>query len=280
MSEKNSPDHVLGSTARWTAGVRAKESLREDRLLHDPWAAALAGKEGQEWVEHRSGDNGNSIALRTRFFDDFLQRITSQQAIRQVVLLAAGLDTRAFRLTWPAQTRLFELDQAQVLKDKEQVLSEALAQPTCERRTIAVDLSDSWRERLLSAGFDSSQLSVWLLEGFLFYLPQETIIRLLDEITSLAVPGSWLSFDMNNSAMLTSAWTRPWVEALAKAGTPWIGTMDDPEADLSTLGWQATVTQPGEEEANYGRWPYPVMPRTLPDMPRNWWVTAHKKRMR
>jgi methyltransferase (TIGR00027 family) len=110
MSENNPPDHVLGSTARWTAGVRAKESLREDRLFHDRWAAALAGKEGEEWVEHRSGDNGISITVRTRFLDDFLQRVTGQQAIRQVVLLAAGLDTRAFRLTWPEQTQLFELD--------------------------------------------------------------------------------------------------------------------------------------------------------------------------
>jgi len=74
MSDKVLHDHVLGSTARWTAGVRAKESLREDCLFNDPWAAALAGKEGKEWAEHRSGDNGVSITVRTRFFDDFLQR--------------------------------------------------------------------------------------------------------------------------------------------------------------------------------------------------------------
>jgi len=68
MSDKVLHDHVLGSTARWTAGVRAKESLREDCLFNDPWAAALAGKEGKEWAEHRSGDNGVSITVRTRFF--------------------------------------------------------------------------------------------------------------------------------------------------------------------------------------------------------------------
>lgn len=72
MSDKASSNHLLGSTARWTAGVRARESLREDRLFNDPWAAALAGAEGQEWAEHRSGDDGTSIAIRTRFFDDFL----------------------------------------------------------------------------------------------------------------------------------------------------------------------------------------------------------------
>ena len=276
MSKNTSPDHLLGLTARWTAEVRAKESVRADRLFHDPWAAALAGKEGEEWVEHRSGDNGLSIAVRTRFFDDFLGCVTSQDAIRQVVLMAAGLDTRAFRLAWPAQTCLFELDQPQVLKDKEQVLTAAHGQPTCERKTVGVDLTAPWRESLLKAGFDSSHPSVWLLEGFLFYLPKETITRMLDELTSLAVPGSWLGFDIINRAMLTSPWTRQWVESLANAGIPWIGTMDDPEAELAARGWQAQLSQPGEAEANYGRWPYPVIPRTLPEMPRYWLVTAQK----
>jgi methyltransferase (TIGR00027 family) len=279
MSEKNPSDQILGSTARWTAGVRARESLREDHLFHDRWAAALAGKEGEEWAEHRSGDNGVSITIRTRFFDDFLQRVTGQDAIRQVVLMAAGLDMRAFRLTWPERTQLFELDQPQVLEYKEQVLTAAGAQPTCERKTIAVDLTAAWRESLLTAGFHMSHSSVWLLEGFLLYLPQEQIAYLLDDITSLAVPGSWLGFDIINGAILTSPWTRPWVETLANAGTPWIGTIDDPEADLSARGWQTSLTQFGEEEAHFGRWPYPVMPRTLPNMPRTWLVTAQKKEM-
>ena len=92
MAEKSSPDHLLGSTARWTAGARASESLCEDRLFNDPWTATLAGWEGEEWVEQWSGDNGISIVVRTRFLDDFLQGVTSQHAIRQVVLLAAGLE--------------------------------------------------------------------------------------------------------------------------------------------------------------------------------------------
>ncbi len=276
MSEKASPDHALGSTARWTAGARARESRREDRLFNDRWAATLAGREGEEWVEHRSGDNGISIIVRTRFFDDFLQRVTGQHAIRQIVLMAAGLDTRAFRLTWPEQTRLFELDQSQVLQSKEQVLTAAGAQPTCERKTMEVDLIGPWRETLLQTGFHSHQPSAWLLEGFLHYLPNEHVTRMLDEITSLATPGSWMGFDIINRAMLTSPWTLQLVETLAHSGTPWIGTMDDPETFLATRGLKATLTLVGEEEANYGRWPYPVMPRTIPDLPRHWLVTAHK----
>ena len=115
MPEKATPQQLLASTARWTAAVRARESLREDRLFQDPWAATLAGKEGQEWIEHRSDDSVVAMVLRTRFFDDFLQRISSKHAIKQILLMAAGLDTRAYRLTWPAQTRLFELDQHAVL---------------------------------------------------------------------------------------------------------------------------------------------------------------------
>ncbi len=122
-------DHLLASTARWTAAVRAQESAREDRLFNDPWAAALAGPEGAAWIEHRPPGSTVPIALRTRFFDDFVQRIAAQDGIRQIVLMAAGLDTRAFRLPWPERTRLFELDQFTVLKYKDQVLAAAGAQP-------------------------------------------------------------------------------------------------------------------------------------------------------
>ena len=166
MSDKATPD-LLASTARWTAAVRAKESLREDRLFNDPWATTLAGKEGEEWAAHRAGDLGvSTMTVRTRFFDDFLQHVTGEHAIRQIVLMAAGLDTRAFRLSWPEQTRLFELDQPQVLTYKEQVLSSAGAQPTCERQTIEVDLTGPWTEVLIKTGFNSQQPPAGCLRDF------------------------------------------------------------------------------------------------------------------
>jgi methyltransferase (TIGR00027 family) len=277
MSEKTTSDQWLGSTARWTAGVRAKESAREDRLFDDPWAAALVGEEGAEWIEHRSADSVVPMVIRTRFFDDFLQRICLQYAIRQVVLVAAGLDTRAFRLTWPEGTRLFELDQAPVLKYKEQVLRSAGARPACERQTIEADLTGPWKEKLIETGFDAQHPSGWLLEGFLFYLSNESVTHLLDEVTSLAARGSWMGFDVINSTMLTSAWTRQWVEMQANSGAPWIGTMDDPEGFLAARGWKASLTQAGAQDANYGRWPYPVIPTTMPDMPHNWFVSAQKE---
>jgi methyltransferase (TIGR00027 family) len=276
MLEKVTPDHLLGSTARWTASVRAMESAREDRLFHDPWAAALAGKEGDEWIKQRSADSVAPIVLRTRFFDDFLQRITTQNGIRQVVLMAAGLDTRAFRLSWPDQTRLIELDHPSVLKYKEQVLGTAGAQPACVRQIIEVDLTDPWGEALTEAGFDPRQPSGWLLEGFLFYLSNQSITHILDEVTCLAAPGSWMGFDIMNSITLTSPLTRQWVEMQANLGASWIGTMDDPEGFLTRRGWKATLTQAGQADANHGRWPFPVIPTTMPDIPHNWFVTAQR----
>lgn len=270
-------DDLLASTARWTAAVRAQESAREDRLFDDPWAVALAGPEGAAWIEQRQPGSTVPMVLRTRFFDDFVQRIAVHDGIGQIVLLAAGLDTRAFRLPWPELTRLFELDQPVVLQHKDQILATAGAQPTCERQTIQADLNDPWTEALLEAGFNPQQPSGWLLEGFLFYLANEHITRILDEITSLATPGSWLGFDIVNSIMLVSSLTQKWIEMQAQSGAPWIGTMDDPVGFLAERGWQASLTQAGAADANHGRWTLPVIPTTMPDFPHNWFVTAEKK---
>jgi methyltransferase (TIGR00027 family) len=264
----------LSSTAYWTAGVRANESDREDRLFDDPFAASLAGEEGKLWMASRTADSVLPIVIRTRFFDDFLVRVADDFAIPQVVLLAAGLDTRAYRLQWPDKTRLFELDQPAILEYKERILGDAGARPACARQAIGVDLTVHWADALLAAGFDRQRLSLWLLEGFLFYLPNEAIWRILDTVTELAWPGSWLGFDIVNSAMLTSPLTQKWLEMQARAGAPWIGTMDDPVNSLAQRGWQATLTQAGVEDANYGRWIYPVIPTSQPDMPHNWFVTA------
>lgn len=276
MSAKETSDHFLGSTAYWTAAVRALEHARPDRLVDDPWAEALAGEIGAAWIANRTPESVLPILLRTRYFDDFLQRTSRENAIQQVVLVAAGLDTRAFRLEWPANIRIFELDQPTVLEYKEQVLHDQEAIPSCERRTIHADLTQPWKSALLASGFDPQQPAIWLLEGFLFYLPSDTIISILDEANSLAVKGSWMGFDVINSEMLSSPITRPWIEMQAKAGAPWIGTLDDPQAFLSTRGWQTRLTQAGASDANHGHWTYPVIPATMPNMPHNWFVTAQK----
>lgn len=275
MSERIHPD-LLQTTAYWTASVRACESERTDGLFHDPWAAALAGATGAAWMAQRTADSVIPIILRTRFFDDFLQRISQQQGIRQIVFLAAGLDTRAFRLPWPAETQLFELDRPELLAYKQEILAAAGAQPSCVRHSLPVDLTGPWAMALRQAGFATESPALWLLEGFLFYLSNEQTAQIQDEIATLAAPGSWIGFDVVNSEVYTSPLTRRWVEMQANSGAPWIGTLDDPEAFLAERGWHAVLTQAGAPDAHYGRWPYPVIPTKMPHMPHNWLVTAQK----
>lgn len=266
----------LGATARWTAAVRAGESARAERLFIDPWAADLAGPQGMEWLAGRPEGSVLPIALRTRYFDDFLQYAAIERGLRQVVLMAAGLDTRAFRLDWPAGTRLFELDQAPVLDHKRAILQAAGARPACDRQAIAADLTGPWETYLIQAGYDPDQPSVWLLEGFLFYLPCETVTDLLGRAAQLAASGSLLGFDLINSLTLSSPLTRPWVEMQALSGAPWIGYLDDPQGFLTGLGWQAGLVPIGGPQANYGRWTLPVIPAQAPGLPHLWFVTAEK----
>jgi methyltransferase (TIGR00027 family) len=265
---------LLSSTAFWTASVRALESRRPDCLFNDPWAAALASETGAAWIEQRNEFSVIPIVLRTRYFDDFLQRITRQETIRQIVMPAAGLDTRAYRLDWPEGTHFFEIDQPMVLDHKEQILDLAQAKPKCLRHTISLDLTGNWKGALVQVGFNPQMPSVWLLEGFLFYLPNESITSIIDQVTSLAAPGSWMGFDIINRVMLTHQLSKQWVEMQAAAGAPWVGTMDDPIDFLASRGWEASLSQAGADDANHGRWPYPVIPITMADLPHNWYVTA------
>ena len=268
---------TLGLTACWTASVRAQETQREDRLFADPWAEALAGAVGAAWIAGRPANSVIPIVLRTRFFDDFLQRCMHEYNMRQIVMLAAGLDTRAYRLAWPPGTTLYELDRAVVLQGKQHILDQAGAQPACQRHAVSADLATAWRADLLGAGFEPGVPTGWLLEGFLFYVPNALITHVLDEVSDLAAPGSWLGFDIVNSAVLTSPLTRPWVEMQASQGAPWLGTMDQPVEFLAARGWEARLTQAGQPDANHGRWPFPVIPVGMPDMPHNWFVTAQRR---
>lgn len=281
MSVDFTDGDAIAGTARWVAAARARETARTDRLFDDPWAAALAGSEGAEWLERMAfppGRGGSDLfAIRTRYFDDFLLRVTAEHQIHQVVILAAGMDARGFRLAWPPQTHLFELDQPQVLSLKDQILAAAGATAMCQRRAVGVDLSGPWVEALLAENFVSQQPAVWLMEGFLFYLPEPVALSLLDTVSAIASSGSWLGLDIVNRATLTSPWTKDWIESLSRAGARWQFAIDEPEELLAARGWSATVVHTGDKDANFGRWPYPVVPRSMRDVPRSLMVTACRK---
>ncbi len=272
----------IAPTSRWMAAARARESERADRLFDDPLAAALAGPEGFAWLERmesaaRSDSPGLYPVIRTRFFDDFLLDACRRLEVRQVVLAAAGLDTRAFRLDWPPGTRLYEMDLPEVLDAKEEVIEAAGANPSCERRTIRVDLSqESWPEALLDIGYQLERPSVWLIEGLLFYLPRAAVHGLLEKVSALTADGSHLGLDVMNRGLFFSPVAWPMRAALARRGAPGQFGTNDPETLMARHGWDADATQPGEEGANYGRWSSPMLPRGLPGIPRSFLVKARR----
>jgi len=287
MVERMAFGDPISLTARMTAAARARESRRPDRLFDDPWATALAGSEGvalMNELEAMAAPPGKEaapdnpyIAIRTRYFDDFLLAAVRDAAIRQVVVLAAGLDSRAFRLDWPAETRCFELDRADVLHAKDELLEAAGAVPRCARHVIGADLTGDWSEMLLAGGFDVGAASVWLVEGLTPYLEEGAVRALLGRCGDLAVPGSRLGIDLAGRGIFDSPWTVNYRQALERIGAPWRFGTDEPEALLASAGWDAVVVRPGEPAATFGRWPYPVPPRGIPGIPSFFIATATRR---
>jgi methyltransferase (TIGR00027 family) len=280
MGKDSSVDPVA-QTSRWMAAARARESERPYRLFDDPLAAALAGPEGFSWLERmeppvpRFGGPALYVVVRTRFFDDFLLYASWGAGLRQVVILAAGMDARAFRLDWPPGTRLYELDRPEVLAAKDEILASIAARPACERHAVGVDLEHpSWAEALLDAGYEDRELSVWLVEGLLFYMTRDAIQMLLSAAGTLVVPRSLLGLDLVNRDFLNSPTTRPLLAAFAWSGASGRFGVNSPETLLGEYGWNAEVTQAGEWAANYGRWPYQVALRGIPNVPRIFFVRA------
>jgi methyltransferase (TIGR00027 family) len=198
----------VGSTALFVATARALEAQKPDPLVVDPYAELFCRAVGGSWAdvldgnapdhELKSDDFGqhfvNFQAARTKYFDAYFQRAAAAGA-RQVVILAAGLDSRAYRLPWPDGTTVFELDQPQVLDFKREVLAEHGVQPRAERREIAVDLRDDWPQALQDNGFEPGQFSAWIAEGLLIYLPAAAQEQLFTGIDGLASMGSHVAVE-------------------------------------------------------------------------------------
>jgi methyltransferase (TIGR00027 family) len=273
----------IAPTSRWMAAARARESEREDRLFCDPLAAAFAGPEGFAWLKRMEltagagSGPGLYAVIRTCFFDDFLEDACRGSGVCQVVLAAAGMDTRAFRLDWPSQTRMYEMDLPEVLDAKDKMVEEAGAKPNCERRTVGVDLQqEAWPEALLAAGYRPERPSVWVIEGLLFYLTRAAVHGLLQKVSALTATGSLLGLDVMNRGLLFSPLAWPQQVAFARRGAPGLFGTDNPETLVAHHGWDADVTQPGEEGANYGRWPRPLLSREVPGLPRGFLVRARR----
>jgi methyltransferase (TIGR00027 family) len=254
----------VGATSRLTAAARARESARADRLFEDVWAAELAGEEGFSLLEGNDaslhGQAPPAFVVRHRFFDDFLTRQTSH-GVRQVVVIAAGLDTRAFRLSWPAGVHLFELDQPAVLSFKQDVLDNVGAAASCHRHVVPVDLRDDWPSALTDAGYRRAERVAWLAEGLLFYLPEATVTALLGSMAALSIEGSTLGTDTMSAATLGHESRQDWVSYYASVGAPFIFGTDHPSELLARHGWRPTLHPYPDVAHQYGRsWPSPALP--------------------
>ncbi|RDI50146.1 SAM-dependent methyltransferase [Nocardia mexicana] len=190
----------VGATATLAAVARAIAARTERPLIDDPFAEPLVRAVGTDILtrlaagEADPGDLVGQVVIdgakvRTKFYDEFFLDATNG-GITQVVILASGLDSRAYRLHWPTGTVVYEVDRPQVIEFKTRTLAELGAVPTADRRVVAIDLRDEWYTALHAAGFDPAQPTAWSAEGLLGYLPPEAQDRLLDTITELSAPGS------------------------------------------------------------------------------------------
>jgi methyltransferase (TIGR00027 family) len=268
----------VGFTALMVAAGRAVETSEPGGLVDDPYAELfvdrsrisprLPTRHGQPWPSADGGVAGPEAdvlwswlsryqGVRSRYFDAVLTGAAGR-GVDQVVILAAGLDVRAYRLDWPAGTTVYEIDQEQVLEFKDTVLAEEHASAHCTRRPVAVDLRDDWVGALRAAGFDPARPTAWLAEGLLPFLPASAQAELFGAVDKLSAPGSVFAVEHFAGAFATMrggpaaiAFGAPFgvdMNTLTHADDP-----EDPAARLASSGWQVTARTSTELAHEYGR---------------------------
>jgi methyltransferase (TIGR00027 family) len=267
----------VGTTAVGVAAMRAAETMRPDRLFEDPLAAAFVAGAGWGRIEiedvepeRRPGIIALAawVSARTRFLDDLALDATAS-GVRQVVLLGAGLDARAFRIHWPDGVRVFELDTPAMLAFKQRVLDDVGAMPRSERIVIPIDLREDWPAALRAAGFDGGAPAAWVVEGLLVYLDEHSVDRVMSDIATLSAPGSRLGVTSSSSASIDSlraavgtGVSSLWISALPEDIVPW----------MAGYGWRATAKDARELLADHGR----TFPRRDPARPPSWLIDGRR----
>ena len=256
----------VGATATMVAAARAMAGRADNPLIDDPFAEPLVRAVGVDlWIRMATGQFDladlddeagrgmqrmtDNMAVRTKFFDEFFLTAT-EAGIRQAVILASGLDSRAYRLAWPAGTTVYEIDQPDVIEFKTRVLADLGAEPTAKRRTVAMDLRYDWPSALIEEGFDPNQATAWSAEGLLGYLPPDAQDRLLDTITELSAPGSQVAVE--SVPNIDPADHEKVIERMKSASERWrdhgfnldfaelvyLGDRNEAASYLSDHGWQ------------------------------------------
>lgn len=288
MSELADWDIVtgVGITALGVAAGRAIETHRPDGLVSDPYAEAFV-KAAAPPVPMPTTPQADTeipwlpmsgyMGVRSRFFDEFFAR-ASAAGIRQVVLLAAGLDVRAFRLDWPPDTTVYELDAPKVLSFKDRVLDEQNAHPQAGRRTVAVDLREDWASALRQAGFDPAQPTAWLAEGLLPFLPNDAKDRLFTHIHELSATGSTIAAEHveDVSSILND---ERFHEMRKRFGIDMTSLWPDqedfhPERWLAEHGWDVSTVHSTDVAERYA---HPLDPEIMGGMRSSLFVTAQRR---
>ncbi|MEV0946773.1 class I SAM-dependent methyltransferase [Rhodococcus sp. NPDC049939] len=281
----------VGLTALGVATFRALESSEPDALIRDDFASWFVAAAGEHHFTELLADSSSLqgipfagfMGVRTKFFDDFFLSAAAS-GVRQAVILAAGLDARAYRLDWPPDTTVFEIDQPKVLEFKGKVLAEHEARPKADRRPVAVDLRDDWPAALEAAGFDPTKPVAWSAEGLLPFLPGTAHDALFSRIDELSPPGSRVAIDS-----FTDSSTLQRFSAMPDKffGTNPFGDLDvselfyaderaDPPGWLSEHGWSVQGATSLELADKYDR-PFPELPEEFDDLSKRLaWVTAVK----
>ena len=269
-------------TAQWTAAIRATETERgNDRLFVDDIARDLAMPDGFRLLERYKGAGVKEfVTIRTRFFDDAIKHILhDNQLHRQVVIVAAGMDTRAFRLDWVPDVSIFEVDHAALLNEKASRLTALGMNAKAERIEVAADLAGEWTTHLLNAGFDPTAATLWIIEGLLFFLTTEQVELLLTKCWRISATGSRLVVDMTSTALLKSPASQIFLGVLRQDGVPWLFGTDEPEAFLLDQGWEVhQIKEPGQVDVGQDRWPYEVHPRHIKGVSRSWLIIAEVRK--
>ncbi len=288
----------VGATATMVAAGRARAT--RDALIDDPFAEPLVRAVGVDFFSRWAGGELDSadvdvpgapwgmqrmtdmLAARTRYIDTFFSRAAAA-GIRQVVILASGLDARAYRLPWAAGTTVFEIDQPQVIDFKAVTIAELGANSTAEVRAVPIDLRHDWPSALRQAGFDTARPAAWAAEGLLGFLPPEAQDRLLDNITELSADGSrlvaevFLNSEANQQALnaAIAKWQEQGLDVeLDNLGFP--GEHNDVAAYLEERGWEPVRTPLNELLADND---FPLQSTDGPDgqeapFGRNYYCTA------
>ena len=265
----------VGATATMVAAARAMASREPDALIDDPFAEPLVHAVGLDFFDRLldgefgvSDDDGgaatrlitNVIAVRTRFFDDFFVDATAA-GVRQAVILASGLDARAYRLNWPAGTVVYEIDQPKVIEFKNSTMASLGAEPTATRKALSIDLREDWPTELRRNGFDDRKPTAWAAEGLLIYLPPDAQDRLFDDIAALSAPGSRLATEYHPDAGKSigeraQVFRERWAEHgfdMNLSDLFYKGERNPVVEYLTEHGWQVTARSRPEMFTEYGR---------------------------